>query len=111
MPRVIRLIAALTVALSIAGSAAPAAAHPVPFSYLDLRLQSAAIEGSLVLHILDVGHDLNLPAADRLLDPAFAAQQAEAIARLLKAGWSSASAAPRCGRSGPVSRRCPTASP
>ena len=33
-------------------------AHPVPFSYLDIRLQPDAIDGTLVVHILDVAHDL-----------------------------------------------------
>jgi hydrogenase/urease accessory protein HupE len=63
-------------------SARPAAAHPVPFSYLDLRLQPDGIEGTLVAHIFDLAHDLNIEPAERLLDPAFAAQQSAAIAKL-----------------------------
>ena len=62
--------------------ARPAAAHPVPFSYLDLRLQPNAIEGTLVAHIFDLAHDLHIEPAERLLDPAVAAQQSAAIARL-----------------------------
>jgi hydrogenase/urease accessory protein HupE len=60
-----------------------AAAHPVPFTYLDLRLQPGAIEGSLVAHIFDLGHDLNIEPAERLLDPTVAAQQSAAIVKLL----------------------------
>ena len=60
----------------------PAAAHPVPFSYLDLRLQPNAIEGTIVAHIFDLAHDLNIEPAERLLDPAVASQQSAAIARL-----------------------------
>ena len=63
----------------------PAAAHPVPFSYLDLRLQPNAIEGTLVAHIFDLAHDLHIEPAERLLDPAVAAQQSAAIARLFGA--------------------------
>lgn len=60
-----------------------ASAHPVPFTYLDLRLHpDGAIDGSLVAHIFDLGHDLNIDPAERLLDPAMASQQAAAIARL-----------------------------
>jgi hypothetical protein len=60
-----------------------ASAHPVPFTYLDLRVQpDGAIDGSLVAHIFDLGHDLNIDPAERLLDPAVASQQAAAIARL-----------------------------
>jgi len=63
--------------------ARPVLAHPAPFSYVDLRLQSATIEGSVVAHIFDLGHDLNIEPPERLLDPAVAAQQSAAIARLL----------------------------
>jgi hypothetical protein len=54
----------------------------VPFTYLDLRLGTGAIEGSLVAHMYDLGHDLNVDPADRLLDPAVAAPYATAIANL-----------------------------
>jgi hydrogenase/urease accessory protein HupE len=59
-----------------------ALAHPVPFSYLDLRLQGATIEGALVAHIFDLAHDLNIEPAERLLDPTVASQQSRAIAAL-----------------------------
>jgi hydrogenase/urease accessory protein HupE len=65
--------------------ARPAAAHPVPFSYVDLRLRPDAIEGSLVIHIFDAAHDLNIEPVDRMLDPAVAAQHATALANLLAA--------------------------
>jgi len=60
-----------------------AAAHPVPFSYVDLRVGREAIDGTLVAHIFDVGHDLNVDPADRLLDASFLAQRANAIVALL----------------------------
>ena len=59
-----------------------ATAHPVPFTYLDLRLQPDALQGTLVAHIFDLGHDLNIEPAERLLDPAVASQQSAAIAKL-----------------------------
>ena len=65
--------------------ARPAAAHPVPFSYLDLRLKGGAIEGSLVVHIFDAAHDLTIEPAERLLDPALAAQRSAALAAVLGA--------------------------
>ncbi len=49
--------------------AAEVHAHPAPFSYLDVVFGDAGIEGSLVVHIIDVAHDLDLPL-DRLLDDA-----------------------------------------
>jgi hydrogenase/urease accessory protein HupE len=68
--------------LCVLGYARSVEAHPVPFTYLDLRVQPDAVEGSLVAHIFDLGHDLKIEPAERLLDPAFAAAQAAAIAAL-----------------------------
>ena len=60
-----------------------ALAHPAPFSYLDLHLDAAGVRGTLVVHDLDAAHDLGIPSADSLLDPAVAASHREAlIARL-----------------------------
>lgn len=58
-------------------------AHPAPFSYVDLRIQPGLIQGSVVAHIFDVAHDLDIANSERLLDPAFAAQQSRAFAALL----------------------------
>jgi len=63
--------------------AAPAEAHPVPFSYLDLHLTRAAIDATLVIHIFDLGHDLGIEPADRLLDPALVRTEMAAIAALI----------------------------
>ena len=46
-----------------------AEAHPVPFSYLDLRLKAGVLEGSVTLHVFDLAHDLDIQPAERLLDP------------------------------------------
>jgi hydrogenase/urease accessory protein HupE len=64
-------------------AAAPASAHPVPFSYLDLHITRDAIDGTLVVHIFDLGHDLEIDPAERLLDPAVVAQRGAAIVALL----------------------------
>jgi HupE / UreJ protein len=58
-------------------------AHPAPFSYVDLRLQPGLIQGSIVAHIFDVAHDLNIAKSDQLLDPAFASQQSRTFAALM----------------------------
>lgn len=71
------------VALGLLLAQTPAYAHPVPFSYLDIRLQPEAIAGTLVVHILDVAHDLSIGPAERLLDPAYAATQFDAVTRLV----------------------------
>ena len=63
--------------------ASPAAAHPAPFSYLDLHLDSSGVTGTLVVHDLDAAHDLGVANADSLLDPATAARYRDALVTLL----------------------------
>ena len=80
----------MVAALAILAFARPASAHPIPFSYLDLRLQSDAsgntLQGTLIAHIFDVAHDLKVDPPERLLDPAFVARYNEAIVRMLAGG-------------------------
>ena len=63
--------------------ARPVAAHPVPFSYLDLRLDQAAVRGTLTVHVFDAAHDLGVDPPERLLDPGLAAERAPALEALL----------------------------
>ncbi len=63
--------------------AAPAAAHPSPFSYIDVRLPGAAVELTVVAHIFDVAHDLGIQDERLMLDPAALAARREAIVALL----------------------------
>ena len=60
-------------------------AHPAPFSYLDVRLASSGIEGTLVLHDFDVAHELNLAAPDALLDAATLRQHTTTLTALVQA--------------------------
>jgi hydrogenase/urease accessory protein HupE len=80
--RILRILG-VTVVLAAVGAPRAASAHPVPFSYLDLHLKGTTIEGTLVAHIFDVAHDLNIDPPERLLDPAVAAQQSRAIVDLI----------------------------
>ncbi|MGE3402107.1 MAG: HupE/UreJ family protein [Vicinamibacterales bacterium] len=66
----------------LAGAAAPVAAHPAPFSYIDLVIRDQVIDGSVVVHIYDVAHDLNVPQ-ERLLEQGFLDEQRVAIGALL----------------------------
>jgi hydrogenase/urease accessory protein HupE len=82
-------------------------AHPVPFSYLDVRLGGTAIDVTLVTHIFDLAHDLNVTPAEQLLDANVVRQRAgemsamlgprlqvEADGRTLPATWSAAEPLP-----------------
>ena len=68
---------------ALVGWAAVAAAHPAPFSFLDLRIDGGRVAGTLTVHDLDAAHELGLPDASALLDPATAHRHAPALADLL----------------------------
>lgn len=59
------------------------AAHPAPFSYLDVRSVDTGIEGALVVHDFDVAHDLGIDPPERLQDPAVAAKYRDQLTRLM----------------------------
>lgn len=80
MMRLRTVLAALAFSLLIAGSAA---AHPAPFSYLDLQLDDNGLSGTLVVHDLDAAHDLGVTNADTLLEPQTAARYRDALIALL----------------------------
>ncbi len=65
----------------VSGSAV--AAHPAPFSYLDLRLGDTGVDGSLVLHDFDVAHDLGIEPPEALRETAVAEQYRDQLARLM----------------------------
>ena len=84
--RITRLRATWVLA-ALAAGAAPAIAHPAPFSYLDIRIERHAIDVTIVAHAIDVAHDLDpTRAADaaRLLDAAALTGRAPAIVALLR---------------------------
>jgi hydrogenase/urease accessory protein HupE len=66
--------------------AAPIYAHPVPFSYLDLRMgqSQGQLEGSLVAHVTYLSRELNVTPAESLLDPVTLESKKEAIQSLLR---------------------------
>ncbi len=65
------------------GAAAPAAAHPAPFSYLDLHLTPAGLAGTLTVHDLDAAYELRLTDANALLDATVARRHGPALAAIL----------------------------
>lgn len=72
----------LVVAIAMA-AAAPAVAHPAPFSYLDVRLEAGGVRGTLVLHDYDVAHDLGIDPPGALMDAAFARARRDWIVELV----------------------------
>ena len=68
---------------ALAAYAAPVLAHPAPFSYLDIRIEGIEIDVTLVAHVFDIAHDLDLAAPERLLEPPTLAAHANAVTALL----------------------------
>jgi hydrogenase/urease accessory protein HupE len=64
--------------------ASPADAHPVPFTFLDVRLQPGVIDLTLVAHIFDVAHDLGIQPQERLLQAGTLAERKDTIVGLLR---------------------------
>jgi hydrogenase/urease accessory protein HupE len=79
MPRARLAVAALLVL----GTASTAVAHPAPFSYLDIVFRNGNIEGTLVVHVIDVAHDLGIEPFERLLDNDAVSRERQRIGDLL----------------------------
>jgi hydrogenase/urease accessory protein HupE len=65
-------------------AAGPSLAHPVPFSYLDLRIEKDRIDGTLSMHVYDVAHELGIKGDPALLlgDEMFDSNQQAIAARI-----------------------------
>ena len=64
--------------------AAPAAAHPAPFSFVDVRLGSDVVELRLVLHVFDVAHELDIESPAQVLDPVVLAPHQQRLVELIQ---------------------------
>ncbi len=62
--------------------AAPALAHPAPFSFLDVRLEPRALDVTVVVHVLDVAQELRVDEA-ALADRATLASSSNAVRELV----------------------------
>jgi len=62
----------------------PVHAHPVPFSYIDVRVQTAAIELTIVAHTFDLANDLQIQPPERFLENDTLTVQGGAIAGLVR---------------------------
>jgi hypothetical protein len=62
--------------------ATSALAHPAPFSYLDLHLETTGIAGTLVVHDFDAAYELGIADPAVLLEPALAERRAGELTRI-----------------------------
>ena len=73
------------VALGLLAFAWPAGAHPLPFSYLDVRPGPGGLAIDVTVHVFDAAHDLGVAPAESLLEPATISVHAAALRSLLAA--------------------------
>ena len=69
--------------LTAALAPARAAAHPVPFSFIDVHIDGTTLNVTLVAHIFDLANDLKVSSQEDLLKPEFANQRGPAITAML----------------------------
>ena len=77
-------LGALAVFAVVAWTAAPAAAHPAPFSFVDIRVQQTAVDVTIVVHTFDVAYELGIQPPDRVLDPAALGSRSDRLVSLLR---------------------------
>jgi len=61
----------------------PASAHPVPFSYIDVKVNAGTTDVVVVAHMIDIAHDLNIDPPEQLLQSDVLQQRSADVARLL----------------------------
>jgi hydrogenase/urease accessory protein HupE len=74
----------ILLAALVAVWAAPASAHPAPFSYLDLHLDASRLRGTLVIHDFDAAHELGIDKPAMLLDPEVAVRYRDRLVAIMQ---------------------------
>src|SRR5260370_4500927 len=69
--------------LALLACAAPASAHPSPFSFIDVKLSDGTINVVIVAHIFDLAHDLGV-ASPELLDQTIVTSRSPTLAALVR---------------------------
>ena len=62
----------------------PVHAHPVPFSYIDVRVDPAAVDLTIVAHTFDLANDLKIQPPEQLLERNMLNARESAIRQLLE---------------------------
>ncbi len=78
-----RRIVSLVGLLAFLVAPASVVAHPAPFSFVDVRIQSTTMELEVVVHAFDVAYVLGIQPPDRVLEPGGLGQGAGRLAALL----------------------------
>jgi hydrogenase/urease accessory protein HupE len=78
-----RTLGAACVLCLCTGVATPVLAHPAPFSFVDIRIDSTTVDIEVVMHVFDVAHELGVDPPNRALDADVLSSGAGRLARLL----------------------------
>ena len=90
--------------LLASAAARSVAAHPAPFSYLDLHLDTDATRGVLVVHDFDAAHELGIDEPQTLLDPAIRPRARTGSSQSSRVDYTSRSTGAMLSRAGVASR-------
>ena len=69
--------------LALLGVASPVAAHPAPFSFVDLHIHQVSVDIEVVIHAFDVAFELGIDPPERVLDPGVLGSGTERLSALL----------------------------
>ena len=83
MKRLAGLLGSVVGMLAVLGVATPSAAHPAPFSFVDVHIHPTSVDIEVVVHAFDVAYELGIEP-DRVFDPAALGPQAGRLAALLR---------------------------
>jgi hydrogenase/urease accessory protein HupE len=75
---------AALVLVAVLGAVRTAAAHPAPWSYVDVRIDGATLDVTLTIHVYDLAHEFSVPDAEGLLSASALAAHADRAVALLR---------------------------
>ena len=84
MRRVAGVLGSLVGIFAALGGASSVAAHPAPFSFVDVHVHATSVDIEVVVHAFDVAYELGIEPPNRVFDPAELGQHAGRLAALLR---------------------------
>jgi hypothetical protein len=72
------------VVLMLVGMSTTVLAHPAPFSFVDIRIDTTTVDLEVVMHVFDVAYELGIDTPKEALDPAVLRRGAGRLAELLR---------------------------
>ena len=84
MKRLAGVLGSLVGMLATLSGATPVSAHPAPFSFVDVHVDSNSVVIEVVVHAFDVAYELGIDPPDRVFEPAALTRQAGRLAALLR---------------------------